>query len=283
MRICLRTIVLMFFAVLRLTARGEVEPKISWGQPVQEWSLGISTTNAVFPEGVPPQVSVILSNGAIVPRRLALGDRSYSHKIIWSADSGEITENTYPYPFDDMGYSARPRSISTNGAVTIFASCANILARLPPGQGRLMVIRSVKGPNGWEELYSGDLVLLVRPRVETDPPPLPRVPITKEEVFAVEVARGRAALAASNATASNLVPSQAPPFIPANSIKSGTPSIGQKSGTAASPVIATVSNGEAPGSIFTPRNIIGATVVLGLLAVIGTVLLRARSRQNPPP
>jgi hypothetical protein len=163
------------------------------------------------------------------------------------------------------------------------ASCGNILARLPPGQGRLIAIRDVIGPNGWEELYSGSLVLRVRPRIESDPPPLPAAPITKEEVFAEEIARGRAALAASNATASNLVPSQAPPFIPANPIKSGTPSIGQKSGTPASPVIATVTAGESPGSIFTPRNIIGATVVLALLAIIASVLVRARSRLNPPP
>ncbi len=57
----------------------------------------------------------------------------------------------------------------------------------------------------------------------------------------------------------------------------------QKSGTPASPVIATVTAGESPGSIFTPRNIIGATVVLALLAIIASVLVRARSRQNPPP
>ena len=58
---------------------------------------------------------------------------------------------------------------------------------------------------------------------------------------------------------------------------------GQMSGTAASPVIATVFTGESPGSTFTTRSIIGATIVLALLAIIAAALLRARSRQNPPP
>ncbi len=275
-------ILLVVVAVFRMTGRAEDGPLVSWGQPVHEWNLGISTTNAVFPQGVPPQVSLLLSNGANVPRKITSADRNYRYQVVWSEDSGEVFEKLYPYPLHPGG-SAKPRSVSINETWLRMASCGNILARLPPGQGRLIAIRDVIGPNGWEELYSGSLVLRVRPRIESDPPPLPAAPITKEEVFAEEIARGRAARAASNATASNLIPSQTSPGIPTTIVKSGTPSIGQNSGTAASPVIATVSAGESPGSVFTPRNIIGATVVLALLAIIGTVLLRARSRQNPPP
>ena len=173
-------------------------------------------------------------------------------------------------------------AIESNSTLVVGAWCEDILARLPPGHGRLIAFLDVKSANGWDKVYSGDLELRVRPRVESDPPPIP-LEETDEERFAAGFARQRAAREATNIAVSNSVIGPISPRIPSALIKSGTPSIGQKSGTAASTVIATVSAAESPGSIFTPRNIIGATVVLGLLAIIATILVRARSRQNSPP
>ena len=282
MKNLLRSIWLVVAAVVSLTVRAENEPKIFWGEPVLEWGLGISTTNTVFPQGVPPDVSLYLSNGASVDRKTETFPHHFKYKIVWSADSGEILVKTYPDDILERGGSERITFIRTNQPLMVRAWCGDLLARLPPGQGRLTAFRSVPGPDVWGEVYSGELVLHVRPRTESDPPPFPLRP-TDKEIIAEGYARQRAAREATNFAASNSVIGPKSPGNPSTLIKSGTPSIGQKSGTSASPVAATVSAGDSPGSIFTPRNIIGATVVLGLLAIIASVLVRARSRQNSPP
>lgn len=278
-----RSIVLVIFAALSLPALGQAQPEIYWGQPVEKWVMGITTTNGVFPAGFPPRVFLYLTNQTKVARSISADISDQMFKLVWSTDSGETVEKTYLVPSRYTRLvSGFDRSIAANATGSVNAWCGDILARLPPGHGRLKAFINLNSGGGWEELYSGDLELRVRPRVETDPPAIPLMQ-TDDEMFAAGYARVRAARAASNAAASNRAASQTSPAISATLNKCGTPNIGQKSATSASPVIATVSNGEAPGSIFTPRNIIGATVVLALLAIIASVLVHARSRQNPRP
>lgn len=253
-------------------------PKIHWGKPAQEWRMGISATNTTFTEGFPSAILLYFTNESKASRYMVTGPMTQQFKVAWSADSGETSEKRHSVPFRFTSGSPSGSIIETNAVRIETAFSGDILSRLPVGHGKFSAYLVLKEEVGveLEELASGELDLRILPRVESDPPPSP-LPKSDEELGA-EMIRIK-----STQTASNIGPAHKTPGTPSSLIKSGTPSMGQKSGTSTSPVIATVSAGESPGSIFTPRNLIGATVVLGLLAIIASVLVRARSRQNSPP
>jgi len=283
--------IVVVFAFFNLKACAEDDQLIFWGKPVQEWSLGISTTNTIFPEAVPPVISLYLSNGSTVARTLLVDGYHQQIAVVWMSDSGETLEQTHP-PIRSLHSLGRTRvlpELGPGGVRSAGVASEDILARQPPGRGTLIVSISMgTGDDGNKlHLYSGELELKVRSRNATDPP---RIPLTEWIVSEHDgnkyrmVAPIRVVRESTDSNSFVNVSAIPPtPHIPSPLNKSGTPSIGEKSGTSASPVIATISASDSTVSIFTPRNIIGATVVLGLLAIIASVLVRARSRQNSPP